>query len=99
MAGDSGGSPTTTEPTTPQPPKRLGGDPDRRKIGLALGAGAARGWSHIGVLRELAAQGIVPDIIAGTSIGAVVGGCYSAGKLDQIEAFARSLTKRRVFTH
>ncbi len=67
-------------------------------IGLALGAGAARGWSHIGVLRELAEQGIYPDVIAGTSIGAVVGGCYAAGKLDQIEAFARSLTRRRVFT-
>lgn len=67
-------------------------------IGLALGAGAARGWSHIGVLRELAEQGIHPDIIAGTSIGAVVGGCHAAGKLDQIEAFARSLTRRRVFT-
>ena len=67
-------------------------------IGLALGAGAARGWSHIGVLRELAEQGIHPDIIAGTSIGAVVGGCYAAGRLDAIEAFARSLTRRRVFT-
>jgi len=67
-------------------------------IGLALGAGAARGWSHIGVLRELAEQGIVPDVIAGTSIGAVVGGCHAAGRLDQIEAFARSLTRRRVFT-
>lgn len=67
-------------------------------IGLALGAGAARGWSHIGVLRELAEQGIHPDIVAGTSIGAVVGGCYAAGRLDQIEAFARSLTRRRVFT-
>ena len=67
-------------------------------IGLALGAGAARGWSHIGVLRELAEQGIRPDIVAGTSIGAVVGGCYAAGRLDQIETFARSLTRRRVFT-
>ncbi|MGD9542189.1 MAG: patatin-like phospholipase family protein, partial [Methylocystis sp.] len=67
-------------------------------IGLALGAGAARGWSHIGVLRELSAHGIYPDVIAGTSIGAVIGGCYAAGKLDAIETFARSLTKRRVFT-
>ncbi|MGJ0508541.1 MAG: patatin-like phospholipase family protein [Methylocystis sp.] len=75
--------------------ERPGGQP---LIGLALGAGAARGWSHIGVLRELAEQGIRPDIIAGTSIGAVVGGCYAAGRLDQIETFARSLTRRRVFT-
>jgi NTE family protein len=68
------------------------------RLGLALGAGAARGWSHIGVLRELAAHGIKPDVVAGTSIGAVVGGCYAAGKLDAIENFSRSLTKRRVFT-
>ena len=66
------------------------------KIGLALGGGAARGWSHIGVMRALTAAGIVPDVIAGCSIGAVVGGCYAAGKLDQLEAFALSLTKRRV---
>ncbi|MCI0465930.1 MAG: patatin-like phospholipase family protein [Beijerinckiaceae bacterium] len=70
--------------------------PRRPKIGIALGAGAARGWSHIGVLRELIAQGIHPDVVAGTSIGAVVGGAYAAEKLDEIESFARSLTKRRV---
>ncbi|MBI1868775.1 MAG: patatin-like phospholipase family protein [Methylocystis sp.] len=72
--------------------------PERPRIGLALGAGAARGWSHIGVLRELADHGIKPDVVAGTSIGAVVGGCYAAGRLDAIETFSRSLTKRRVFT-
>ncbi len=68
----------------------------RVRIGLALGGGAARGWSHIGVLRVLDRAGIRPDVIAGCSIGAVVGGCYAAGKLDEIEAFARALTKRRV---
>ncbi len=67
------------------------------KIGLALGGGAARGWAHIGVLRALEKAGIKPDIIAGTSIGAVVGGCYAAGRLDDVEDFARSLTKRRIF--
>lgn len=67
------------------------------KIGLALGGGAARGWAHIGVLKALHAAGIRPDIIAGTSIGAVVGGCYSAGHLDQLEGFARELTPRRIF--
>jgi NTE family protein len=72
------------------------GRPSRLKIGVALGGGAARGWSHIGVLRVLDAAGIKPDVIAGCSIGAVVGGCYAAGKLDEIEQFARSLTKRRV---
>jgi len=50
----------------------------RPRIGLALGAGAARGWSHIGVLQELAARKVPIDIIAGASIGAVVGGCFAA---------------------
>lgn len=67
------------------------------KIGLALGGGVARGWAHIGVLKALSAAGIKPDIIAGTSIGAVVGGCYSAGHLDDLEGFARELTPRRIF--
>jgi NTE family protein len=77
---------------TPEPdaPKKSG-------VALALGGGAARGWAHIGVLRALDEAGIEIDMIAGTSIGALVGGCYLAGKLDQIEEFARSLTKRRIF--
>lgn len=75
-----------------------GGSPmDHLKIGLALGGGAARGWSHIGVLQALHEAGIRPHVIAGTSIGAVVGGCYAAGHLDDIEAFARELTVRRVW--
>ena len=65
-------------------------------IGLALGGGSARGWAHIGVLRALNDAGIHPDVVAGTSIGAVVGGCYVAGQLDALETFARSLTRRRV---
>ncbi|MGH6852333.1 MAG: patatin-like phospholipase family protein [Methylocella sp.] len=67
-------------------------------MGIALGAGAARGWAHIGVLLELNAQGIYPDVVAGTSIGALVGGAYAAGKLKDIEIFARGLTKRRVIS-
>ena len=67
------------------------------KIGLALGGGAARGWAHIGVMKALHAAGIRPDIIAGTSIGAVVGGCYASGHLDDLEGFARELTPRRIF--
>ncbi len=69
----------------------------KAKIGLALGGGAARGWAHIGVLKALAEAGIKPDIIAGTSIGAVVGACHSAGHLDALEDFARELTRRRIF--
>jgi NTE family protein len=72
---------------------------DRRqpqKIAIVLGAGAARGWAHIGLLQELVAMGLSPAIVVGASIGAVVGGCYAAGQLDQLEAFSRSLTKRSV---
>lgn len=68
----------------------------RPKFGLALGGGAARGWSHIGVLRVLAREGFLPEVIAGTSIGALVGACFAGDKLDELEEFARSLTKRRV---
>jgi len=70
--------------------------PSRPRIGFVLGAGAARGWAHIGALRELEALGVRPDIVVGSSIGAVVGGCYAAGRLDALESFARSLTKRSV---
>ncbi len=71
--------------------------PVRPTIGVALGGGAARGWAHIGVLRTLEAAGYRPSVIAGTSIGAVVGGCYAAGGLDLLEEFALGLTRRRVF--
>jgi NTE family protein len=66
------------------------------KIAIVLGAGAARGWAHIGLLKELVAMGLSPAIVVGASIGAVVGGCYAAGHLDELEAFSRSLTKRSV---
>lgn len=60
--------------------------PARPKIGLALGGGGTRGAAHVPVLRALEAEGIKPDIITGTSIGAVVGGLYAAGvPLDKIE--------------
>ncbi len=77
-----------------------GGGPKRRRqtVGVVLGAGAARGWSHIGALQELIAMGVSPDIVVGASAGAVVGGCFAAGRLAQLETFARSLTKRRVFS-
>jgi NTE family protein len=68
----------------------------RPTIGLALGGGGARGFAHIGVLRTLLAHGIEPDVIVGTSIGAVVGGCHAAGRLDVIEEWGRGLTKRGI---
>lgn len=70
--------------------------PRAPRIGLALGGGSARGWAHIGVIEALQEAGIVPEIVAGCSIGAVVGGAYAAGKLDRLKGFALSLTKRRV---
>jgi NTE family protein len=71
--------------------------PRHPSIGLALGGGAARGFAHIGVIRTLIAKGFVPDVIAGTSIGAVAGGLYATGHLDGFEEWARALTRRRVF--
>src|ERR1700757_3543250 len=65
-------------------------------IGLALGGGAARGFAHIGIVRTLLAHGIVPNVVVGTSIGAVVGGAYAAGHLDTLEDWARSLQPRNI---
>ena len=62
------------------------------RLGIALGSGSARGWAHIGVLRALEAAGIEPDVVCGTSIGALVGGAYAAGQLDALETWVRSLS-------
>jgi len=67
----------------------------RPVIGLALGGGAARGFAHIGILKTLRANGIVPDVVVGTSIGAVVGGAYATGHLDSLEEWGRSLQGMR----
>lgn len=72
---------------------------ERNKIGIALGGGAARGWAHIGVLNALKAHGLAPSVIAGTSIGAVVGGCYAADKLGELEDFVTGLTQRSVLRY
>lgn len=66
-------------------------------IGLALGSGSARGWAHIGVIQELEAIGIRPRVVAGTSIGALVGAVYVAGQLEEFAAWVRKLTVRDVF--
>jgi NTE family protein len=68
-------------------------------IGLALGGGGARGWAHIGVMRTLARAGIEPDIVCGTSVGALVGGLHLAGKLDALEGWARNLNKIRILSY
>ena len=77
-------------------PKSLPAKRGRPTIGLVLGSGAARGFAHIGVIRALKAHGIVPDIVVGTSIGALVGGCYVNNQLDILETWARALTVRRI---
>jgi NTE family protein len=71
----------------------------RPVIGLALGGGAARGFAHIGIVKTLIAHGIVPDVIVGTSIGAVVGGSFAAGHLDTLEEWARGLQPRNVLSY
>ncbi|MFN7025003.1 MAG: patatin-like phospholipase family protein [Pseudorhizobium sp.] len=94
--GEPGASPAPTSGSrTPDVPK-VTDIRKKAKLSLALGGGAARGWAHIGVLRALDEAGIEVGMIAGTSIGALVGGCYLAGKLDELEAFARSITMRRL---
>ena len=60
-------------------------------IGLALGSGAARGWAHLGVLQELAREGITPQIITGCSIGAFVGAAAASGDLDKLVRWAEAL--------
>ena len=72
--------------------------PRRPRIGLALGGGAARGWAAIGVVRRLREAGLEPDVVAGTSMGAVVGACDLAGRLGCLETFALELTPRRVLS-
>lgn len=73
-----------------------GGGARRPRVGLALGSGAARGWAHVGVLDELQDMGIEPDIITGTSAGALVGGLYACGRLDELRDFGSGLTMLRM---
>lgn len=70
--------------------------PSRPLVGLALGSGGARGWSHIGVIEALSEIGVEPDIVCGTSMGALVGAAYAAGRLATIKEWASGLTWRGV---
>ncbi len=65
-------------------------------IGLALGSGSARGWAHIGVLRELQKMGVQPDIVCGTSTGALVGAAFVLRRLDLLESWVRGMNTRNV---
>jgi len=64
----------------------------RARLGLALGSGAARGWAHIGVLQALQEAEIEPDIVCGTSMGALVGAAYVTGRLSVLKDWACALT-------
>ena len=68
----------------------------RPKIGVALGSGAARGWAEIGVLEGLAALGIVPEVVSGTSIGALVGAAFVTGKLAALKIRMENFGRRDV---
>lgn len=72
---------------------------NKRKIGLAMSSGMARGWAHIGAIRALRKLGFEFDVITGCSVGALTGGCYLAGKIDALEDWARSLTKRKIVSY
>lgn len=64
---------------------------NKLRIGLALGSGAARGWAHIGILRALEEQGLRPDLICGTSVGALVGGAWLTDQLDDLQRWAEGM--------
>src|SRR5918992_2626133 len=68
----------------------------RPRIGLALGAGGARGWAHIGAIRALEERGVKPDLVCGTSIGALVGAAYAAGELEKLEQWVTGLAWTKV---
>lgn len=76
--------------------KNNGATGRRRKVGLALGSGSARGWAHIGALQELESMGIKPDVVVGTSIGALVGAVYVSGQLDKFAEWVVDLGFRDV---
>lgn len=74
--------------------------PQKRRpvVALVLGSGSARGWAHLGVIRGLQAAGLRPDIVCGTSIGALVGAAYATGEIERFEAWTRRLSLRDVIS-
>lgn len=79
---------TERSPSAPKPPV----------IGLALGSGSARGWAHLGVLEGLDEIGVRPQVVAGTSIGALVGAVYVSGQLAEFSEWVQKLSSRDVFS-
>ncbi len=66
--------------------------PPPKRVGLALGSGSARGWSHIGVIKGLQEAGIHVEMVCGTSMGAMVAGAFAAGFIDVMDEWVRGLT-------
>ncbi|MDX1570272.1 MAG: patatin-like phospholipase family protein [Xanthomonadales bacterium] len=75
----------------------MGSESSAPTLGLALGSGASRGWSHIGIIKALVDAGIEPDVVCGTSVGAMVGGAYAAGKLEVLADWVLASKKTDVF--
>ena len=80
--------------------KRLNSDFDGRpagpRIGIALGSGSARGWAHVGVIRALQEIGITPHIVAGSSIGSIVGAAYALDRLEVLEEWVLCLNTSKI---
>lgn len=85
-----------SKPLQPQDPSALA-PPRRPIVGLALGSGSARGWAHIGIIQALEEIGVRPQVVAGTSIGALVGAVYVSGQLEEFADWVRKLSARDVF--
>lgn len=94
MAGKA--KPEKTAATGATRPRRRRETPRAPVVGLALGSGSARGWSHIGVILELEAMGVRPQVVAGTSVGALVGAIYVTGQLKAFADWVQKLTVRDV---
>jgi NTE family protein len=83
MENESAGSdPGQANPLATRRDLRPKATPKRPILGLALGSGSARGWAHVGVLQALAEEQIVPDLVAGCSMGAMIGAAFAAGRID-----------------
>ena len=84
----------TTDYTTHSNAEKTSREPSEKKdVSLVLGSGGARGLAHIGVIHELEANGYNIRSICGCSMGAVIGGIYAAGKLDEYEQWVRAITR------
>ncbi|MDZ7635623.1 MAG: patatin-like phospholipase family protein [Bacteroidales bacterium] len=68
----------------------------KKNVTLVLSGGGARGFAHIGAIEEIESRGYIIDSIAGTSMGALVGGVYAAGKMNEYKKWAYTLDKQEV---